>query len=105
MDRNFQGVLRVTGSVDFSMIGLRARYNERGDFLIATLPPALTGSVQTGGIFPHIVDGGGYSTQIIIVGEAFTEPWSGEINFISKPVKGFRCRCGSCEGIQRPPYL
>src|SRR5262249_38590898 len=37
----FQGVLRVStvSSAGISVVGLRGRYNERGDFLITTTPP------------------------------------------------------------------
>lgn len=35
----FQGVLRVTGN-SISVVGLRGRYNERGEFLITTTPAA-----------------------------------------------------------------
>src|SRR5262249_3666286 len=35
----FQGELRVSGSSSVSIVGLRGRYNERGDFLMTTTPP------------------------------------------------------------------
>src|SRR5262249_61533645 len=66
----FQGVLRMsTNSFGLYAIGLRTRYNERGDFLITTtMPIAETGSFQTTTtdlIFPHLADGGGFTTQFI----------------------------------------
>ena len=33
----FQGVLQITASQAISLVGLRGRYNERGDFLITTI--------------------------------------------------------------------
>jgi hypothetical protein len=69
----FKGILRVssssqaaTGSI--SVVGLRARYNERNDFLITTTPPTneATPAVGVPLYFPHIVDSGGYTTQFIL---------------------------------------
>jgi hypothetical protein len=34
----FQGTVRVTSTAPVSLIVLRGRYNERGDYLVATLP-------------------------------------------------------------------
>ena len=39
MSHGFQGVVQIKSSVPISLIGLRGRYNERRDFLIATIPP------------------------------------------------------------------
>src|SRR5262249_21632542 len=63
----FRGLLRISGS-DISVLGLRGRYNQRGEFLTAsTLPvdesaPPPVGEYE----FPHLVDGGGFTTQIIL---------------------------------------
>ena len=35
----FQGLLRLTSSTPIAVVGLRGRYNERGDFIITTTPP------------------------------------------------------------------
>src|SRR5439155_7217315 len=45
----FKGVLRVSGgtTLGLSITGLRARNNERGDFLITTTPPSNQGSAPT----------------------------------------------------------
>lgn len=66
----FQGVLRITGSAAVSVAGLRGRVNERNDFLITTTSPSpiVSSSVSSSLVFPHLVDGGGYTTQIIVVG-------------------------------------
>jgi hypothetical protein len=64
----FQGVLRVSSSNSIEIVSLRGRYNERGDFLITTTPasneaaPSSTAEL----IFPHFVDGGGYTTQFVL---------------------------------------
>lgn len=67
----FRGVLRVSnGAGNISMIGLRARYNERGEFLITTTQPLNEGSGLSNAplFFPHIADGGGYATQFFLFG-------------------------------------
>jgi len=65
----FRGILRVsTASSGISVVGLRGRYNERGDFLISTTPPANEGTPPSSGelLLPHLPDGGGYTTQVIL---------------------------------------
>src|SRR5262249_14290500 len=66
----FQGVLRIstTSPNGISVVGLRGRYNERRDFLLATttaLNERLT-IPQGGTLFPYIAEGGGYTTQFIL---------------------------------------
>lgn len=67
---SFQGVLQVsTSSTDgMAVVGLRTRYNERNDFLITTTPPSYetTPPSTTEFLFPHLADGGGYTTQFIL---------------------------------------
>ncbi len=68
----FNGILRVTSASTITMVGLRGRYNERGDFLITTVPPVDEASTSSTAEmdFPHIPDGGGYSTQYVLFGAA-----------------------------------
>jgi len=70
MPVSFQGILKIESSATISVVGLRGRYNERGDFLIATTPPF--DDVPPGAnpqvVFPHFAEGGGYETQFILVG-------------------------------------
>ncbi|PYS23219.1 MAG: hypothetical protein DMG11_25750, partial [Acidobacteria bacterium] len=65
----FRAVLRVSSSTSISAIGVRGRYNERGDFLISTTPALADDSVATNAelVFPHIVTGGGYTTEFILM--------------------------------------
>ena len=80
--RPFQGILRLTtGTQPISMLGLRARYNERNEFLITSLPTvaAFTPATTQPGIFPHFADGAGYTTQFIFFG-ASGEAASGSLN-------------------------
>src|SRR6185369_7358731 len=69
MSNGFQGVVQIQSSVPISLIGLRGRYNERRDFLIATIPPAdeLANSSGSSAYFPHFADSGGYQTQFIFL--------------------------------------
>jgi beta-propeller repeat-containing protein len=77
------GVLRIytEAATGITVIGLRGRYNERGDFLMATLPaldetlPPPTGPI----IFPHIVTGGGYTTQLAIFSANPTQMSFGQV--------------------------
>jgi hypothetical protein len=78
----FFGVLRATTSqpgVTFS--GYRARYNEQGAFLmIATGPLKDLGNMNPV-IFPHVVDGGGYATQFVLI-DVPGSGASGAVNFL-----------------------
>jgi len=59
----------VSSNTSISAIGVRGRYNERGDFLISTTPALADDSVATNAelVFPHIVTGGGYTTEFILM--------------------------------------
>ena len=51
-----------------SVIGLRVRYNERGDFLMSTTPAVDETALPSSSplFFPRIVDSGGYTTQFVL---------------------------------------
>jgi Lamin Tail Domain len=65
---NFRGIVKFTSSGPVSVAGLRGRYNERGDFLITTVPlsPERTSTSTVEVVFPHLVDGAGYTTQFVL---------------------------------------
>ncbi len=64
----FVGVLDLTSSTPFVALTLRSRTNSGGDFLLTTFPIAnVNASPATPVVFPHIADGGGYQTQIILL--------------------------------------
>ena len=69
---NFQGVLHISSNTSISAIGLRTRYNERGDFLISTTPAIADNTPPTTQelIFPHVVSGSGYTTEFILMNSA-----------------------------------
>jgi len=68
LPKPFKGVLRVTGTSGLSVVGLRTRVNERGDFLITTTPVSNENSSSTAAqmFFPQVADGGGYTTQFVL---------------------------------------
>ena len=67
----FQGVLEISASsaAGISVTGLHGRYNERGDFLITATPPIDDNRSASASevLFPHFADGGGYSTQFVLL--------------------------------------
>jgi hypothetical protein len=64
----FRGMLQLTSFAPITIVGLRARYNERNDLLITTTPPGDEGvpPPAAGLYFPHFADAGGYSTQFVL---------------------------------------
>jgi len=88
MPNPFQGVLRVStpSASGLSIVGLRGRYNERRDFLITTTQPTNESSSLTGTelFFPHLADGGGYTTQFILFGGSGDQPSSGVMRFVGQ---------------------
>ena len=84
----FQGVLRIstTATGGISVVGLRGRYNERGDFLITTTQPnnESTAASSTELFFPHFADGGGYTTQFILYNGSTDQSSSGSLRFFNQ---------------------
>jgi hypothetical protein len=70
---NFRAVGRLTSASPVAVAALRGRFNERGDFLITTTPPLNEAAIPTTDlVFPHIVSGLGYATQIVAFGQGGT---------------------------------
>jgi hypothetical protein len=82
----FQGVLRVSSSTPISVAGLRGRYNERNDFLITTTPPLDESTPPSTAplYFPQIADGGGFTTQLILLNGDLGQLASGTIQLFSQ---------------------
>lgn len=82
----FQGVARVSSSSPISVTGLRARYNERLDFLVTTTPGiAETAPPSTAPVyFPQVADSGGYTSQFIIFTGATGSGSSGTLQLSSQ---------------------
>ncbi len=81
--RPFKGIMRVTSSNSISVLGLRIRNNEQGDFLISTLSPSneLTTPSSAETFFPHLADGAGHSTEFTMFTGATGQTTSGVILF------------------------
>ncbi len=77
IETSFQGTLSVSATGPIAATGLRARYNERREFLV-TATPAL-GSVDRP-VFPHIVDSGGFATQVVLVDPLGLRPSAGVLS-------------------------
>jgi C-terminal processing protease CtpA/Prc len=82
----FQGTLRVSSSAPVSVIGLRGRYNERRDFLTATMMTVDEASPPSTAplFFPHIVDSGGYTTQFILFSARPRQASSGTLSLFGQ---------------------
>ena len=85
LEAPFQGLLSVSTDSVFgiAIVGLRVRFNERGDLLATTTPPFEEQVTKSGLVFPHLVDGGGYTTQFILVSTS-DQSTSGRLNFVSQ---------------------
>jgi hypothetical protein len=85
--KSFAGVMRITtdspGAI--SVVGLRARYNERLEFLIATTPPIDENDDAPANevLFPQLVAGGGYATELVLFSGA-TPALTGAIRFFTQ---------------------
>ena len=92
---SFKGVLRITTTGSgISVVGLRARYNERQptpDFLITTTPPSNEAGQPASGelLFPHLVNGGGYTTQFILFSGTAGQASSGNLKFFKQDGSAF----------------
>jgi hypothetical protein len=60
---------------------LRGFTNERGEFLLTTLPVVEVGTTPTATTIPHFADGGGWTTQVALVNPGDTA-MSGTIQFL-----------------------
>jgi hypothetical protein len=67
-----RGVLRITSASPISVVSLRARYNERREFLVTTSTPVDESAAVTSSelLFPHFAEGGGYTTQFVTYGDS-----------------------------------
>jgi hypothetical protein len=82
----FRGMLQLTAFTPITIVGLRARYNERKDLLITTTPPSNENLPPplSGIFFPHFADAGGYSTQFILFSGQPGQTPSGTLQFVSQ---------------------
>jgi len=79
----FRGTLRVSTQTmeGISVVGLRGRQNERGDFLLSTVLSAEQSDVSEIDFAP-VLEGGGYSTEIVLLNGSGS---SARGNLVSEP--------------------
>ena len=77
------GTFTFTSNRPVAVIALRGFVNERSEFLMTTLPVAPLSAPAGGTVyFPHFTDGGGWTTQVILVNPTDT-PIQGSVQFRS----------------------
>ncbi len=81
----FRGILRISTSTSgISVVGIRSRYNENTSYLMTTTPPtneaATTSSAEL--LFPHIVNGGGFTTEFIVFSGIAGQASTGNLRFV-----------------------
>ena len=75
------GTFTFTSNLPVAVIALRGFVNERSEFLMTTLPVAPLAVPTTGTVyFPHFADGGGWTTQVILVNPTHA-PIRGSVQF------------------------
>ena len=83
----FEGVLRIstTATEGIAVVGLRIRTNERSEFLITTTPlvDEADADVTDDRFYPHLVDGGGFTTQFIQLSGSTNQTMIGNLSFLS----------------------
>jgi hypothetical protein len=87
LPKPFKGIVRVHASNDanLAVVGLRGNVNERSDFLLTTTAPSNESHPAASSIvFPHVVDGGGYTTQFILFSGTSAEPANSPLNLFSQ---------------------
>jgi hypothetical protein len=92
---SFNGTMTFTSSVPIAVIALRGYINERGEFLITTLPvTSLSASGGATSYLPHFADGGGWSTQVVLVNSS-DSPTTGNVQFFSQGTGGVTGTAGT----------
>jgi hypothetical protein len=85
-DVPFRGLLRINAGVSPIVVtSMRTRLNERSEVKVTTLPVSNEASPSNTAalIFPHIVDGGGYTTQFILFSGISGQSTQGNLVFLS----------------------
>jgi hypothetical protein len=81
----YLGVLRATtSSPGVTMAGFRCRYNERYQFMAVVTGPFPDLGAAASVIFPHLVDGGGYATQFVLIHGASGAGSSGSLRYLNQ---------------------
>jgi len=79
----YAGVLRATTSQPgVTFAGFRARYNELARFMLTATGPLRNLGNTNPVVFPHLVDGGGYATQFIVINGTAGAGATGTIRYL-----------------------
>src|SRR5262249_1538219 len=80
----FQGTMSFVSDKPVGVIALRSLTNERDDFLMSTLPVVDTTSmpVNITQVIPDYADGGGWTTQIVLINPTSTR-LTGNLQFLN----------------------
>jgi hypothetical protein len=81
---NLRGLLEISAYAGIYTMGLRGRYNERGDFLMtSTLPVDENAPASTSPLyFPQVAAGGGFTTQLILFNTSGGQLASGSLQML-----------------------
>lgn len=78
----YQGVLTATTSqAGVTFAGFRTRYNEQRQFLMMATGPLKDLGNTNPVVFPHLVDGGGYASQFILINGTAGAGATGAVNY------------------------
>jgi hypothetical protein len=80
----FRGMLRIsTTTSGVGVVGIRSRYNELGNYLMTTTSATNEASPAPVGewLFPHIVNGGGFSTEFVLFSGTAGQSPRGQMRF------------------------
>jgi hypothetical protein len=83
----FQGIVRVTttSTEGVTAAGFRAINNERGNVLFTATGPLVENAGTSGQlVFPHIAEGGGFTTQFIVIGGTSGQANTGVLTFFNE---------------------
>jgi hypothetical protein len=84
MPSPYAGVLKATTSnSNVTFAGFRIRYNELRQFMMTVTGPLYDVGDDNPVIFPHLVDGGGYATQFVVLPGAGGGGGTGTIRFLN----------------------
>jgi hypothetical protein len=85
---DFQGVIRLRTSSPVVVTSWRQRINERGDLLLSTTAPEDESALPAPGatlVFPHLLSGGSYTTEVVIFADSPGNTALGELLWYTPP--------------------
>ena len=90
----FEGTLTFYSSQPVTVTGLRRLVNERDDFLITAIPAIspVTAMAARSVVLPHFADGGGWSTQVVLINPT-DHPIAGTVQFFGLTADGVTDPC------------